>query len=44
LWEPQSWDAPTRISFGRIYADALGQADLQPVFDKLAEESDGTLY
>lgn len=44
LWDPQSWDQPTRISFGRIYADALSQPDLAPVLDKLAEESDATLY
>lgn len=44
LWDPESWDAPTRISFGKIYADALKQPAIEPVFDKLAEESDSTLY
>ena len=44
LWDPQRWDAPTRISFGRIYADALGQPEIESVFDRLAEESDSTLY
>lgn len=44
LWDPESWDMPTRISFGKIYADALKQADLEPVFDKLAEEVNSTLY
>lgn len=44
LWQPETWDAPTRISFGKIYADALGQSDLEPVFDKLTEESDSNLY
>lgn len=44
LWDPKSWDSPTRISFGRIYADALSQPELQPVFDKLTEESDARLY
>ena len=44
LWDPESWDKPTRISFGRIYADALSQPELQPLFDRLTEESDATLY
>ena len=44
LWEPVSWDAPTRVSFGRIYAEALGQPELQETFDSLAEKSDSNLY
>ena len=44
LWDPESWDKPTRISFGKIYASALKQPELGPVFDKLAEESDSKLY
>ncbi len=44
LWDPGSWDQPTRISFGRIYAEALGDAALEEQFEKFAEESDKTLY
>jgi PPOX class probable FMN-dependent enzyme len=44
LWNPESWDKPTRISFGKIYADALAQPELEPLFDKLTEESDSKLY
>jgi PPOX class probable FMN-dependent enzyme len=44
LWDPESWDKKTRISFGKIYADALKQPELLPVLDKLAEESDTKLY
>ncbi|MCT2401869.1 pyridoxamine 5'-phosphate oxidase family protein [Novosphingobium mangrovi (ex Huang et al. 2023)] len=44
LWDPESWDAPTRISFGRIYAEALEQPELRETFDRFAEESDSTLY
>ncbi|MCB2074468.1 MAG: pyridoxamine 5'-phosphate oxidase family protein [Novosphingobium sp.] len=44
LWEPESWDAPTRISFGRIYADALSQPELEEQFNRFAEESDSNLY
>jgi predicted pyridoxine 5'-phosphate oxidase superfamily flavin-nucleotide-binding protein len=44
LWNPESWDQPTRISFGKIYSDALKQPEIEPVFDKLTEESDSKLY
>lgn len=44
LWDPGSWDEPSRISFGRIYADALGDSALEMQFEKFAEESDKTLY
>jgi uncharacterized protein len=44
LWHPVSWDQPTRVSFGKIYADALAQPELEPVFDGLAETSNATLY
>lgn len=44
LWEPDSWDAPTRISFGKIYADALAQPELRETFDRFTEESDSKLY
>lgn len=44
LGEPDMWDAPTRISFGKIYADALAQPELRETFDRLTEESDSKLY
>lgn len=44
LWDPDSWDEPTRISFGRIYAEALEQPDLREAFDSFAAESDSRLY
>lgn len=44
LWEAESWDAPTRISFGRIYAEALNDPELREPFDRFAEESDSKLY
>ncbi|GGB98132.1 hypothetical protein GCM10011494_15750 [Novosphingobium endophyticum] len=44
LWDPASWDATTRISFGRIYAEALEQPDLREPFDRIADESDSKLY
>lgn len=44
LWDPASWDEPVRISFGQIYADALGQPDLRDPFDQMTRESDSNLY
>ncbi len=44
LWNPETWDAPTRISFGRIYADALQRPEVEKVFDDLTEESNSKLY
>ena len=44
LWDPASWDAPSRISFGRIYSEALGQPELRQPFDEMTKQSDSTLY
>jgi PPOX class probable FMN-dependent enzyme len=43
LWHPDTWDAPGKISFGRIYADALEMPDIVEAFDKMAEEHDAHL-
>lgn len=37
LWRPETWDAPTRISFGRIYAEALGRPEIEAEFERMAE-------
>ena len=44
LWNPATWDAPAPVSFGRIYAEALGQSDARALFDRLTEESNASLY
>ncbi|CAN7627949.1 pyridoxamine 5'-phosphate oxidase family protein [Phenylobacterium sp. LjRoot225] len=44
LWNPETWDAPTHISFGKIYADALQRPEVEKVFDDLTEESNAKLY
>jgi hypothetical protein len=44
LWNPENWDAPTRISFGKIYAEALSDPRPEEQFDAFTEESDSTLY
>lgn len=43
LWAPESWDAPGKISFGKIYADALNRPDIREAFDVMAEEYDSHL-
>lgn len=43
LWSPESWDAPGKVSFGKIYADALNMPEIREAFDKMAEEHDSHL-
>jgi PPOX class probable FMN-dependent enzyme len=40
LWQPETWDTPGKISFGKIYAEALGMPDIREAFDRMAEEHD----
>ena len=44
LWNPAAWDPPTQISFGKIYADALQQPQVEKLFDDLTAESNAKLY
>jgi len=44
LWNPETWDAPTRISFGKIYAEALRRPDIEKAIDQITEQSNATLY
>lgn len=44
LWNPETWDAPTRISFGKIYAAALERPEVEKLFDDLTEQSNSKLY
>jgi len=44
LWDPASWDKPTRISFGKIYSEALGQPELRKPFEQMTRKSDSSLY
>ena len=43
LWDPSTWDAPTRVNFGRIYADALGHPEIEPELNRLAAITDAKL-
>lgn len=40
LWQPETWDAPGKISFGQIYAEALAMPDIREAFDQMAQEHD----
>ncbi|MEO5586801.1 MAG: pyridoxamine 5'-phosphate oxidase family protein [Novosphingobium sp.] len=44
LWQPDRWDAPQQVSFGRIYAEALHAPEVREAFDRMAKESDAKLY
>lgn len=44
LWSPDSWAAPTHISFGRIYAESLKKPEVESLFDRLTDESNASLY
>lgn len=43
LWQPETWQAPGKISFGKIYADALNMPEIKESFDKMAEAHDAEL-
>jgi uncharacterized protein len=43
LWSPETWDAPSKISFGKIYSEALNMPEIREAFDKMAEEHDAHL-
>src|ERR1700757_500643 len=43
LWEPSTWGPPGKISFGKIYADALNRPEIRDSFDKMAEAHDAAL-
>ncbi|CAN7593261.1 pyridoxamine 5'-phosphate oxidase family protein [Phenylobacterium sp. LjRoot219] len=43
LWQPETWDEPTKISFGRIYAEALERPEIEAEFDRLTEISNSKL-
>jgi PPOX class probable FMN-dependent enzyme len=44
LWQPERWDEPQAVSFGRIYAESLGAPEVRDVFDRMSKESDAKLY
>jgi PPOX class probable FMN-dependent enzyme len=43
LWQPESWSAPGKISFGQIYAEALGQPEIRDIFEQTTETHNAKL-
>ncbi|KAK0341518.1 hypothetical protein LTR94_026028, partial [Friedmanniomyces endolithicus] len=39
LWNPESWDAATSISFGKIYADSLQRPEIEEDFNRMTDEN-----
>ncbi|MBU6266825.1 MAG: pyridoxamine 5'-phosphate oxidase family protein [Sphingomonadales bacterium] len=44
LWNPDSWGEAMTISYGRIYAEALGRPEIEPMFDAIAHEREDDLW
>ena len=44
LWKPETWGDPMKISYGRIYAEALGNPDIVEMFDTITEERNQDLW
>lgn len=38
LWDPATWGEAMPVSYGRIYARALGNPEIEPMFDAIAAE------
>lgn len=43
LWQPDTWDKAGSISFGRIYAEAVGAPEVRELFDRMTDESNAKL-
>ena len=44
LWNPETWGDPMKISYGKIYAAALGNPDIIEMFDKITAEREDDLW
>ena len=44
LWNPESWDAPMPVSFGKIYAEGLQDPSVEKLFEELSQKSNSELY
>lgn len=44
IWNTATWGDPMRISYGKIYAKALGNPDIEPMFDAISEERNADLW
>jgi len=44
LWKPESWDAPSPVKMGRIYAAALARPEIEDYIDKIGDERNEELW
>jgi PPOX class probable FMN-dependent enzyme len=44
LWKPESWDAPSPVKMGQIYAKAHGRPEIADYIDKIGEERNNELW
>ncbi len=44
LWKPESWGDPMKISYGKIYAKALGKPEIEKAFDEISEQHNSELW
>jgi predicted pyridoxine 5'-phosphate oxidase superfamily flavin-nucleotide-binding protein len=44
LWQPESWDKPQAVSFGRIYAESTEAPEVGDLFERLSKASDAKRY
>ncbi|MCJ2178577.1 MSMEG_1061 family FMN-dependent PPOX-type flavoprotein [Novosphingobium album (ex Hu et al. 2023)] len=44
LWEPDTWGQAQRISYGKIYAEALDNPEIEPLFDAITDERNADLW
>ena len=44
IWNPESWGDPMKISYGKIYAKALGNPEIEEMFDVITKEREHDLW
>ena len=44
IWKPETWDAPMKVSYGKIYAKALDKPEIEEMFDTISEERNADLW
>ncbi len=44
LWKPETWGNPIEISYGKIYAKALGKPEIVEAFDAMSEQHNSELW
>ena len=44
LWKPESWDAPSPVKMGKIYARALARPEIEQYVDDIGNQRNEELY